>query len=143
MGKSSILLITGSLQRRIHGLIGSFFKSSHLKAQITQDMHKYLQQSMEDWRDDHPIYIQDEAKNLQDLMREDLRNFFQSPFCFPDPKMATVLFPSLTSLRLNVNIFTCGSYTYSGEASEEFDRDDNTHTHKTISYAFKGYSKST
>ncbi|KAI8009710.1 Asparagine--tRNA ligase, cytoplasmic 1 [Camellia lanceoleosa] len=32
---------------------------------------------------------------LQDLMREDLRNFFQSPFCFPDPKMATVLFPSL------------------------------------------------
>ncbi|THG02545.1 hypothetical protein TEA_015404 [Camellia sinensis var. sinensis] len=64
MGKSSILLITGSLQRRIHGLIGSFFKSSHLKAQITQDMHKYLQQSMENWRDDHPIYIQDEAKNI-------------------------------------------------------------------------------
>ncbi|CAL5390974.1 unnamed protein product [Camellia sinensis] len=67
MGKSSILLITGSLQRRIHGLIGSFFKSSHLKAQITQDMHKYLQQSMEDWRDDHPIYIQDEVKNVCSL----------------------------------------------------------------------------
>ncbi|GMP66038.1 hypothetical protein CsSME_00026565 [Camellia sinensis var. sinensis] len=27
-----------------------------------------------------------------------------------------------------LNIFTCGSYTYSGEASEEFDRDDNTLT---------------
>ena len=27
MGKSSILLINGSLQRRIHGLIGAFFKS--------------------------------------------------------------------------------------------------------------------
>ncbi|KAI8013352.1 hypothetical protein LOK49_LG05G03379 [Camellia lanceoleosa] len=50
-----------------------------------------------------------------DLMREDLRKKFRSPFCFPDPKMATVLFPSL-------------SYTYSGEASEEFDRDDNTLT---------------
>ncbi|KAI8001972.1 Kinesin-like protein KIN-13B [Camellia lanceoleosa] len=47
------------------------------------------------------------------LMREDLRNFFQSSFCFPE--MATVLFPSL-------------SYTYLGEASEEFDRDDNTLT---------------
>ncbi|CAL5381918.1 unnamed protein product [Camellia sinensis] len=64
MGKSSILIITRSLQRRIHGLIGSFFKSSYLKAQIPQDMHKYLQQSMKDWRDDHPIYIQDEAKNI-------------------------------------------------------------------------------
>ncbi|GMP41587.1 hypothetical protein CsSME_00011634 [Camellia sinensis var. sinensis] len=64
MGKSSILLITRSLQRRIRGLIGSFFKSSYLKAQIPQDMHKYLQQSMKDWRDDHPIYIQDEAKNI-------------------------------------------------------------------------------
>ncbi|KAF5952487.1 hypothetical protein HYC85_010431 [Camellia sinensis] len=273
MGKSSILLITRSLQRRIRGLIGSFFKSSYLKAQIPQDMHKYLQQSMKDWRDDHPIYIQDEAKNIafqvlvkalvsmdpgdeteflkkqfqefmaglislpinipgsrlhkslqangllqakkkmvelvhkiieakkknrgrseiakdvadvllndaseelnddlisdnmidlmipgedsvpvlitlavkylsdcpeenlkQKRLKDELREplcwtdylslpFTQtvitetlrmrnSPFCFPDPKMATVLFPSL-------------SYTYSGEASEEFDRDDNTLT---------------
>ncbi|CAL5397126.1 unnamed protein product [Camellia sinensis] len=35
------------------------------------------------------------SSQFQDLMREDLRNFFQSPFCFLDPKMATVLFPSL------------------------------------------------
>ncbi|CAL5386704.1 unnamed protein product [Camellia sinensis] len=52
-------------------LIWSFFKSSHLKAQITQDMHKYLQQSMENWRDDHPIYIQDEAKNMHWLVSMD------------------------------------------------------------------------
>ncbi|KAL5757548.1 hypothetical protein ACOSP7_020159 [Xanthoceras sorbifolium] len=64
MGKSSILLINGSLQRRIHGLIGAFFKSSHLKAQITRDMQKYVQKSMESWRDDQPIYIQDETKNI-------------------------------------------------------------------------------
>uniref|UniRef100_A0A5B6YXS5 22alpha-hydroxysteroid 23-monooxygenase n=1 Tax=Davidia involucrata TaxID=16924 RepID=A0A5B6YXS5_DAVIN len=65
MGKSSILLINGSLQRRIHGLIGAFFKSPHLKAQITQDMQKYVQESMDNWRDDeHPIYIQDETKNI-------------------------------------------------------------------------------
>uniref|UniRef100_A0A6N2MB33 Uncharacterized protein n=1 Tax=Salix viminalis TaxID=40686 RepID=A0A6N2MB33_SALVM len=42
MGKSSILLINGSLQRRIHGLIGAFFKSHHLKAQITRDMQSYI-----------------------------------------------------------------------------------------------------
>lgn len=32
MGKSSILLINGSLQRRVHGLVGAFFKSPQLKA---------------------------------------------------------------------------------------------------------------
>ncbi|XWS20157.1 hypothetical protein CRYUN_Cryun31cG0076600 [Craigia yunnanensis] len=64
MGKSSILLINGSLQRKIHGLIGSFFKSPHLKDQITRDMQNYVQQSMDKWRDDQPIYIQDETKNI-------------------------------------------------------------------------------
>ncbi|XVF26944.1 hypothetical protein REPUB_Repub14bG0063900 [Reevesia pubescens] len=64
MGKSSILLINGSLQRKIHGLIGSFFKSPHLKDQITKDMQNYVQKSMDKWRDDQPIYIQDETKNI-------------------------------------------------------------------------------
>ncbi|XVE51951.1 hypothetical protein DITRI_Ditri02bG0081400 [Diplodiscus trichospermus] len=64
MGKSSILRINGSLQRKIHGLIGSFFKSPHLKDQITRDMQNYVQQSMNKWRDDHLIYIQDETKTI-------------------------------------------------------------------------------
>ncbi|XP_043703465.1 3-epi-6-deoxocathasterone 23-monooxygenase CYP90D1-like [Telopea speciosissima] len=64
MGKSSILLINGSLQRRVHGLIGAFFKSPHLKAQITQDMQKYVQASMATWKDNQLIYIQDETKNI-------------------------------------------------------------------------------
>ncbi|XP_042515267.1 cytochrome P450 90D2-like [Macadamia integrifolia] len=64
MGNSSILRINGSLQRRVHGLIGAFFKSPHLKAQITQDMQKYLQESMDTWKDNQLIYIQDETKNI-------------------------------------------------------------------------------
>ncbi|KAI3455547.1 hypothetical protein Pfo_012210 [Paulownia fortunei] len=64
MGKSSILLINGSLQRKVHGLIGSFFKSPNLKAQITTDMQKYVMESMGKWREDCPVYIQDEAKNI-------------------------------------------------------------------------------
>lgn len=64
MGKSSILLINGSLQRRIHGLVGAFFKSPQLKAQITRDMQKYVQESMANWSSDHPTYIQDETKNV-------------------------------------------------------------------------------
>ncbi|XAR49949.1 3-epi-6-deoxocathasterone 23-monooxygenase [Bertholletia excelsa] len=64
MGKSSILLINGSLHRRVHGLMGAFFKSPHLKAQITRDMEKYVKESMQNWREDQPIYVQDEAKNI-------------------------------------------------------------------------------
>ncbi|GMN37006.1 hypothetical protein TIFTF001_006459 [Ficus carica] len=64
MGKSSILLINGSLQKRIHGLVGAFFKSPHLKAQITTDMQKYVLKSMANWSYDRPIYIQDETKNI-------------------------------------------------------------------------------
>ncbi|KAI3789783.1 hypothetical protein L2E82_02587 [Cichorium intybus] len=64
MGESSILRINGSLHRRIHGLIGSFFKSPYLKAQITSGMRKLLLQSMATWNEDRPIYIQDETKHI-------------------------------------------------------------------------------
>ncbi|URE42360.1 cytochrome P450 [Musa troglodytarum] len=64
MGKSSILLINGNLQRRVHGLIGAFFKSSDLKAQITRDMQSYVQESMINWQDDQLIRIQDETKKV-------------------------------------------------------------------------------
>ncbi|MQL74936.1 hypothetical protein Taro_007298 [Colocasia esculenta] len=64
MGKSSILLINGSLQRRVHGLIGSFLKSPHLKSQITQDMHKYVDDLMGSWEDDQLVYVQDETKQI-------------------------------------------------------------------------------
>lgn len=77
MGKSSILLINGSLQRRIHGLIGAFFKSPHLKAQITRDMQKYVQESMENWRDDLPIFIQDETKNVSTPLSLSSRLLFE------------------------------------------------------------------
>ncbi|MFS7992226.1 putative 3-epi-6-deoxocathasterone 23-monooxygenase [Helianthus anomalus] len=64
MGESSILRINGSLHRRIHGLIGSFFKSPYLKAQVTSNMRKLLMQSMASWNEDRPIYIQDETKHI-------------------------------------------------------------------------------
>ncbi|CAL8131519.1 unnamed protein product [Prunus armeniaca] len=57
-------IVSTDAERRVHGLIGAFFKSPHLKAQITTDMQKYVQQSMANWRDDRPIYIQDETKNI-------------------------------------------------------------------------------
>ncbi|KAL0354559.1 UNVERIFIED_CONTAM: 3-epi-6-deoxocathasterone 23-monooxygenase CYP90D1 [Sesamum radiatum] len=64
MGKSSILVINGSLQRRIHGLIASFLKSPTLRSQVTTDMRKYVLESMAKWSQDSPVYIQDEAKHI-------------------------------------------------------------------------------
>lgn len=64
MGKSSILLINGSLQKRIHGLVGAFFKSSYLKAQITKDMECYVKLAMANWSENSPVYLQDETKNI-------------------------------------------------------------------------------
>ncbi|XP_039144146.1 cytochrome P450 90D2 [Dioscorea cayenensis subsp. rotundata] len=64
MGKSSILLINGGLHRRVHGLIGAFFKSPLLKSQITTDMHKYVQHLMSGWQDNQLIFIQDETKHI-------------------------------------------------------------------------------
>uniref|UniRef100_A0A6N2NHL0 3-epi-6-deoxocathasterone 23-monooxygenase n=1 Tax=Salix viminalis TaxID=40686 RepID=A0A6N2NHL0_SALVM len=78
MGKSSILLINGSLQRRIHGLIGAFFKSPHLKAQITRDMQSYVQESMAKWREDQPVFIQDETKNAKKKMVKLVQKIIQS-----------------------------------------------------------------
>nr|QWK52322.1 cytochrome P450 90D1 [Isatis tinctoria] len=64
MGKSSILLINGSLHRRFHGLVGSFLKSPLLKAQIVRDMHKFLLESMDLWSEDQPVLLQDVSKTV-------------------------------------------------------------------------------
>lgn len=77
MGKDSILVINGSLQRRIHGLVGGFFKSPAVKAQIASDMRMNLQRAMDSWpcsstKDVHGgdqhhsclVFLQDEAKHV-------------------------------------------------------------------------------
>ena len=68
MGKSSILLINGSLQRRVHGLVGAFFKSPQLKAQVTAGMQRRLAPALAAWRAQGPgarIRIQDHAKAVR------------------------------------------------------------------------------
>ncbi|KAL5222821.1 hypothetical protein ABZP36_027534 [Zizania latifolia] len=67
MGKSSILLINGSLQRRVHGLVGAFFKSPQLKSQVTADMQRRLSPALASWRSQGPsalLRVQDHAKTM-------------------------------------------------------------------------------
>ncbi|KAL0554199.1 hypothetical protein IC582_008116 [Cucumis melo] len=124
MGKSSILLINGTLHRRIHGLIGAFFKSSHLKAQITLDMQKYLQKSISTWTSTcqhNPIHIQDEAKNIafevlvktlvslesgeeMEFLKKQFNQFIAGIMAFPINIPGTTLYRSLQAKRKMVKL---------------------------------------
>ncbi|KAF8724980.1 hypothetical protein HU200_020703 [Digitaria exilis] len=70
MGESSILVLGGGLQRRVHGLAGAFFKSPHLKARLTAAMRLRVARAMDAWRrrlggsnSNNPVRVQDEAKS--------------------------------------------------------------------------------
>ncbi|KAF7843474.1 3-epi-6-deoxocathasterone 23-monooxygenase isoform X2 [Senna tora] len=78
MGEFSILAINGNLHRRIHGLVGGFFKSQHLKSQITTEMQTYVQQSMASWSEDRPVYIQDETKRAKKKMIKLVQKIIQA-----------------------------------------------------------------
>ncbi|CAN6345560.1 unnamed protein product [Urochloa humidicola] len=70
MGESSILVLGGALQRRVHGLAGAFFKSPQLKARVTADMHRRVASAMDAWRRRSndaaapTVRVQDEAKSI-------------------------------------------------------------------------------
>ncbi|KAG2625151.1 cytochrome P450 90D2-like isoform X2 [Panicum virgatum] len=66
MGRSSILVLGGGLQRRVHGLAGAFFKSPHLKARVTADMRRRVARAMAAWqrRGAPVVRVQDEAKSI-------------------------------------------------------------------------------
>ncbi|XP_057455241.1 3-epi-6-deoxocathasterone 23-monooxygenase CYP90D1 [Lotus japonicus] len=121
MGESSILVINGSLHRRIHGLIGAFFKSQQLKAQITRDMEKYLQESMANWREDNPVYVQDEAKKIafdvllkalislepgeeMELLRKHFQEFISGFMSLPINLPGTKLYQSLQAKKKMVKL---------------------------------------
>ncbi|WCJ39550.1 Cytochrome P450 90D2 [Euphorbia peplus] len=121
MGKSSILRINGSLQKRIHGLIGGFFKSAQLKAQITRDMEVYVQESMNQWSEKQPIYIQDQTKNIafqvlvkalisldpgeeMELLKKQFKEFISGLMSLPINFPGTQLYRSLQAKKKMVKL---------------------------------------
>jgi steroid 3-oxidase len=73
MGQSSILVLGGALQRRLHGLAGAFFKSPQLKERVTAGMQRRVGSAMDAWRRTSSggggaktVRVQDEAKSVRD-----------------------------------------------------------------------------
>ncbi|KAL5232588.1 hypothetical protein ABZP36_031364 [Zizania latifolia] len=66
MGESSILVLSGVLQRRVHGLAGAFFKSAELKARVTANMQIHVAAAMDAWRTGAAgaVRVQDVAKSI-------------------------------------------------------------------------------
>ncbi|KAF6144111.1 hypothetical protein GIB67_004784 [Kingdonia uniflora] len=112
LGKSSILQMNGSLQKRVHGLIGGFLRSPQLKAKVTKQMELSIGLSMNTWKDKKLIYIQEETRNIafevlvkvlmsvnpgEDLefFKREYREFIKGLICFPIKLPGSQLYKSL------------------------------------------------
>ncbi|KAF5198360.1 Cytochrome p450 [Thalictrum thalictroides] len=112
LGKSSILQMNGNLQKKVHGLIGGFLKSSQLKARITKEIEKSVFLSMDSWKDKELVYMQEETKNItfpvlvkvlmgvdqaEDLefLKKEFGEFIKGLVCLPIKLPGTRLYKSL------------------------------------------------
>nr|DAD40816.1 TPA_asm: hypothetical protein HUJ06_015139 [Nelumbo nucifera] len=112
LGKSSILQMNGNLQKRVHGLIGSFLKSPQLKARITREIEKAVDQTMGTWKEGNLVYMQEETRNItfqvlvkalmsvgpgEDLqfLRREFGEFIKGLVCLPIKLPGTRLYKSL------------------------------------------------
>ncbi|KAK4269258.1 hypothetical protein QN277_022442 [Acacia crassicarpa] len=116
MGELSILCINGRLHRKIHCLVAGFFKSHRLKSQITTEMQSFVQQSMANWNEDRPVFIQDVAKSIafqllvktlisldpgdeMDLLRKHYQEFISGFISLPVNLPGTMLHHSLQAKK--------------------------------------------
>ncbi|KAL6963543.1 cytochrome P450 [Sarracenia purpurea var. burkii] len=117
LGKSSILQMNGTLQRRVHALIGSFLRSPQLKARITRDIENSVKFSLSAWKEkQQPIYVQEETKKItfeilarvlmslgpgEDLnfLKREYGEFIKGLICLPIKFPRTQLYKSLQAKK--------------------------------------------
>lgn len=113
LGESSILQMNGSLQKRVHALIGGFLRSPQLKSRITRDIENSVKLSLSSWKDKmSPLYLQDETKKLtfevlvrvlmsigpgEDMkfLKKEFEEFMKGLICLPIKFPGTRLYKSL------------------------------------------------
>lgn len=65
LGKSSILQTNGPLQKRLHSLIGGYFRSPQFKSRIAREIEDSVKLSLSTWEQKkQPILLQDETKQV-------------------------------------------------------------------------------
>ncbi|KAF5454499.1 hypothetical protein F2P56_024159 [Juglans regia] len=111
-GKNSILQINGTLQKRVHALIGGFLRSPQLKARITKEIEHSVKFTLSTWKDMHEIYVQDETKKItfevlvealmsigpgedMNFLKREFEEFVKGLICIPIKFPGTRLYKSL------------------------------------------------
>ena len=64
LGENSILSINGPHQKRLHTIIGAFFRSPHLKERITRDIEASVGLTLDSWVQLPVVHVQDEIKKV-------------------------------------------------------------------------------
>ncbi|KAA8531931.1 hypothetical protein F0562_006352 [Nyssa sinensis] len=112
LGKSSILQMNGTMQKRVHALIGGFLRSPQLKARITKDIENSVKLSLSTWKHKHPVYVQQETKNITfevlvrvlmsigpsgdlNFLKREYEEFIKGLICLPINFPGTRLYKSL------------------------------------------------
>ncbi|KAL5752579.1 hypothetical protein ACOSQ2_023086 [Xanthoceras sorbifolium] len=111
-GESSILQISGNLQKRVHALIGGFLRSPQLKSTITKDIENSVKLTLASWKHMNLVYVQEETKKItfqilvkvlmstgpgDDLnsLKKEFEEFIKGLICLPIKLPGTRLYKSL------------------------------------------------
>ncbi|PKI69993.1 hypothetical protein CRG98_009596, partial [Punica granatum] len=113
LGENSILQMNGSLQKRLHALIGGFLRSPQFKSQIVRDIENSVKLTMASWGDrDGSILFQEEIKQITfgilvkvlmsigpgeelEFMSREFEEFIKGLICLPIKLPGTRLYKSL------------------------------------------------
>ncbi|KAJ8770633.1 hypothetical protein K2173_021280 [Erythroxylum novogranatense] len=114
MGEHSILQMNGNLQRRVHGIICRFLKSSELKTRITKDIENSVNHTLASWKHktNDLIYVQNEVKKITfpvlvkvlisissvndlNFLKTEFDEFIKGLICLPIKLPGTRLYKSL------------------------------------------------
>ncbi|KAK8607492.1 hypothetical protein V6N13_053225 [Hibiscus sabdariffa] len=112
LGEHSILQMNGNLQKRVHALIGGFFRSPQLKTRITTHIENSVKITLASWQDMQLLHVQEETKKITfevlvnvlmsvgpgedlDFLKREFEEFIKGLICLPVKFPGTRLYKSL------------------------------------------------
>ncbi|KAL0763846.1 hypothetical protein Bca101_079997 [Brassica carinata] len=121
LGENSILSINGPHQKRLHTIIGAFFRSPHLKERITRDIEASVGLTLDSWAQLPVVHVQDEIKRMTfevlvkllmsisrgedlDILKLEFEEFIKGLICIPINFPGTRLYKSLKAKERLIKI---------------------------------------
>ncbi|KAJ6989921.1 3-epi-6-deoxocathasterone 23-monooxygenase CYP90C1 [Populus alba x Populus x berolinensis] len=111
-GEYSILQTNGTLQKKVHALIGGFLRSPQFKTRITKDIEHHVKLTLTSWKDRPLLLIQEETQKFTfkvlvkallsldpsddlDFLKREFDEFIKGLICLPIKLPGTRLYKSL------------------------------------------------